>query len=101
MFVEVFSYQSDPSQVEAHVEFVKHVVMPDNHKLPGFKGLQMLVDRQTGRSLGITYWANEADARAAAEQSANPPQPPAGVDAPAISDITIEVYEVLIELPAA
>ncbi len=99
MFAEVYSYQSDPSQVEAHMEFCKHVVIPDNQKLPGFKGLQMLVDRQTGRSCGIIYWENEADARTAAEQAANPPPPPEGVEAPAISDITIEVYEVLINMP--
>ena len=101
MFAEVFSYQSDPAQVEAHVEFVKHVVMPDNQKAPGFKSFQMLVDRQTGRSVGITYWENEADARAAAEQSLNPPQPPEGVDVPAISNIRAEVYEVLINMSAA
>lgn len=101
MFVEVFSYQSDPdpSQLEGHVEFVKHVVMPIAQKEPGFKGFQMLVDRQTGRSLGITYWENEANARAAAEQSLNPPQTPEGVETPTISNISAEVYEVLINMP--
>ena len=101
MFAEVFSYQSDPAQVETIMEFVKHVVMPDIQKAPGFKSFHTLVDRQTGRWLGITYWENEADARAAAEQSINPPQPPAGVEAPSISNISAEVYEVLIEMSPA
>ncbi len=101
MFAQTYSYQSDPSQVEADVQFVKHVVVADMQKLHGFKGLRLLVNRQTGRALGVSYWENEADARAAGETSANPPQPPAGVQVPPISNISVETYEVLIDLPPA
>jgi heme-degrading monooxygenase HmoA len=101
MFAQVYSYQFDPSQTEANVQFVKHVVLPDLQGTRGFKGGRMLVDRQTGHALVISYWENEADARAAAEGSANPPQPPAGVQPPAISNISVETYEVLIDFPPA
>lgn len=101
MFAQVYSYQSDPSQTETDVQFVKQVVLSDMQNVRGFQGLRLLVDRQTGRCLGISYWATEADARAAAEQSANPPPPPAGVQHPSISNVSVETYEVLIDVPPA
>src|SRR5687768_2285867 len=75
MFAQVYSYQSDPSQLEADLQFVKKFVLPDLQSMRGFKGGRMLVDRQTGRALGISYWENQADARAAAERVASPPPP--------------------------
>ena len=101
MFAQVYAYQADSSQTEADVQFVKQVVLPDLQSRRGFKGGRLLVDRQSGRAFGITYWENEAEARAAAERSANPPQPPAGVQSPMISNISVETYEVLIDLPPA
>ncbi len=97
MFAYTFSYQADPSQTEAVSQFVKRVVVPDIQRQHGFKGLRALVDRQTGKGLGISYWETEADARAAA----NPPPPTAGVSQPPIKDIRIEVFEVLIDIPGA
>jgi hypothetical protein len=55
------------------------------------------IDRPDAR-LASRNWANEADARAAAEHAAKPPQPPAGAQPP--SNIRVETYEVLIDLPA-
>jgi heme-degrading monooxygenase HmoA len=101
MFAYTFSYQADPSQTEAVSQFVKHVVVADIQRQHGFKGMRALVDRQSGKGLGISYWETEADARAAAKTSANPPPPPAGVSQPPIKDIKIEVYEVLVDIPGA
>jgi heme-degrading monooxygenase HmoA len=99
MFVQTYSYQADPAQTEAVSQFVKHVVVPDIQRQHGFQGLQALVDRQSGKGLGISYWATEADARAAATAAANPPQPPAGVSAPPITGIAIDVFELLVDVP--
>ena len=100
MFAQTYAYQADPTQTEAVSKFVKHVVVPDIQRQHGFKGLRALVDRQTGKGLGISYWETEADARAAAKTAANPPLPPPGVTPPPIKGITIEVYEVLVDISA-
>src|SRR5438105_1235122 len=70
MFAQTYSFQADPSQTEAVSQFVKHVVVPDIQRQHGFKGLQALVDRQSGKGQGISYWETEADARAAATAAA-------------------------------
>ena len=101
MFAQTYSYQADPAQTEAVSQFVKHVVVPDIKRQRGFKGLQALVDRQSGKGQGISYWETEADARAAAKSAANPPQPPAGVSVPLLTGITIDVFEVLVDIPIA
>ena len=100
MFAQTYSFQADPSQTEAVSQFVKHVVVPDIQRGHGFRGLCALVDRQSGKGLGISYWETEADARVAAEMAANPPLPPPGVTPPPIKGVTIDVYEVLVDIPA-
>ena len=79
MFAQIYAFQFDPSQAESHVKFVEQVVASDLRRQPGFKGMQLLIDRERGRALGVSYWASEATARAAAERSANPPAPLEGV----------------------
>jgi heme-degrading monooxygenase HmoA len=99
MFAHTYSYQLDPSETESSIQFMQHVVVPDIQSQPGFKGVRALVNRQSGKGIGITYWETEADASAAAQVAANPPTPPPGVQLPPIRDISIEVYEVVIDVP--
>lgn len=96
MFAQIYAFQFDPSQAESHVKFVEQVVAPDLRRQPGFKGMQLLIDRERGRALGVSYWASEATARAAADRSANPPAPPEGVQVPETHDLEIATYDVLI-----
>jgi len=49
---------------------VREQVLPQAKKDEGFKGMIALGDRQSGKTLGITFWESEDDMRAS-EEAAN------------------------------
>jgi heme-degrading monooxygenase HmoA len=49
---------------------VQEQVLPQAKQMDGFKGLIALGDRQSGKTLGITFWENE-EAMRASEEAAN------------------------------
>ena len=69
MFAQIYALQFDPSQAESHVKFAEQVVTPDLQQQPGFQGMQFLVDRQSGRAMGISYSDFAVPGRAAAERA--------------------------------
>jgi heme-degrading monooxygenase HmoA len=50
--------------VDAGIEFVNDVVMPTLRSMPGFVGLSMLVDRETGRCISTSAWQDLESMRA-------------------------------------
>ena len=60
MYARVATFESDPSQIDDAIELVRGEVEADEtpEGLEGAKML-MLVDRQTGRSIGITLFDSE------------------------------------------
>lgn len=70
MFARVSTYQGDPAQIDAGLARVREDIIPRVQQLDGFKGLQYLVDRESGKSLSITLWETE-DALHASEEAAN------------------------------
>lgn len=75
MFAQIYAFQFDPSQAKSHVTSVEQVVAPDLRQQPGFQGMPLLVDRERGRALGVSYWASETTARAAGCAGSRDPQP--------------------------
>ena len=60
----------NPDQVDEMFRQVREQVLPGAKQMDGFKGLIALGDRQSGKSLGITFWESE-EALRVSEEAAN------------------------------
>src|ERR1700682_5379186 len=68
MFLRATRVQVPPDKVEAAIENFKTNTVKSLRAAPGNQGAVLLVDRQSGAGLGITYWES-AKALAASEQT--------------------------------
>lgn len=60
MYARVSAYEGGyPQDYDAGLQALRTEVLPQLQGLPGYRGAVSLVDRATGRSLSITYWADE------------------------------------------
>jgi heme-degrading monooxygenase HmoA len=64
-------FHGAPEQLDAALRWARDQTLPDLARLPGFKGLYVLVDRQTGKGVAISLWQTEA-ALHASEDVARP-----------------------------
>jgi len=60
MFARLGISQGAPEHLDAAIRWAREQTLPDLERLPGFKGLYVLVDRQTGKGVGISLWETEA-----------------------------------------
>jgi heme-degrading monooxygenase HmoA len=70
MFARVTSAQLSPGQIETFISMIRDQVIPRAQNLPGFKGGYWLVDRSTGKGIGVTLFESE-EALDATEAQAN------------------------------
>jgi heme-degrading monooxygenase HmoA len=68
MYARSTTLQARPGTMDAGIAFVRDEVMPLVQGLDGFVGLSMLCDRDSGRCIVTTSWADEAALRASAEK---------------------------------
>jgi heme-degrading monooxygenase HmoA len=61
---------TDPQLIDEMLRQVQDQVVPQARLIDGFKGMIALGDRQSGKTMGITFWENE-DAMRASEEAAN------------------------------
>ena len=96
MFARVTVGEGKPEQIEAGIRNFQENVAPLAKKMAGFKGAYLLVDRKSGKNLGITLWDAEKNMQAstvaanrlraqAAEKLADPKPP------------LVEIYEVAVQ----
>jgi hypothetical protein len=70
MYARVSTYESGyPEDYDAGLAALREEVMPQTQGLPGYRGALSLIERSTGQSVSITFWADE-DALAATRQGA-------------------------------
>lgn len=67
MHARVSTFQGNPEQAAEGIRLVKERVVPIARLQDGFKGIYVLLDRESGRSLAITLWETESDLRASEE----------------------------------
>lgn len=67
MYVRATRVQMPPQAVDKGIAFFKEKIVPMASSAPGNLGQVLLVDRETGKGLGITQWET-AQAMGAAEQ---------------------------------
>ena len=70
MHARVSTFEGSPDLIDEMLRQVREQVLPQAKKDEGFKGMIALGDRQSGKTLGITFWESEDDMRAS-EEAAN------------------------------
>jgi heme-degrading monooxygenase HmoA len=92
MFARVNTFKGSPDEVDAAVANVRKNVIPAAKQIPGFAGMVSLVDRETGKSIGITLWKSEDALRQSEEAASRIRNQAAQTDGSAI--VSVERYEV-------
>lgn len=60
MYARVSTYEGGyPEDYDDGLAALRSEVMPDVQRLDGYRGALSLVDRASGRSVSITFWADE------------------------------------------
>ncbi len=67
MYARVTMVQGSPEQTDAGIESYNSQVLPAIQGLDGYKGSMLLVDRSTGKGIGLSLWATEDARRQAAD----------------------------------
>lgn len=70
MYARVNTFQGTPADVEQALNNVRERVIPSVRQIAGNAGVISLVDRATGKSIGITLWESE-EALRQSEQAAS------------------------------
>jgi heme-degrading monooxygenase HmoA len=70
MFARVNILQGPPDRVEDGIRDVRERILPAAKQMEGYQGILLLVDRSTGKAMGITLWETE-EARKASEEAAD------------------------------
>ena len=64
-YVRMTTLQADPSKVEEGIRFAHEQVLATMREQPGFEGMQLLIDRTSGKVISLNQWESEAAAQAA------------------------------------
>lgn len=69
MHARVSYFQKHTGDIDAAARVGEEKLVPQLQTVSGFQGMQLLVDRETGRSIAITYWEDEESLRASEQQA--------------------------------
>lgn len=70
MYARLSILEGPPDLIDEGLRQVREGVLPRVKQMEGFKGMIALGDRQSGKTLGITFWESE-EAMHASEEAAN------------------------------
>lgn len=56
MFARVSITEESPVRIDESIRFMRETVLPEARKMQGSKGSYLLVDRKTGKEMGIALW---------------------------------------------
>lgn len=96
MFARVSIIQDVPEQIEVGISHYRRVLLPEARKMPGFKGAYLLVDRKSGKNLGITLWDTESNLQSSTAAANRLRAQGAGAIA-ASKPLLVEIYEVAVK----
>jgi heme-degrading monooxygenase HmoA len=65
----VSMFEGSPDKIDEGLRQAREQVLPRAKQIDGFKGLIALADRQSGKTLGITFWESEEAMRASEEEA--------------------------------
>ena len=93
MHARASSMSGDPAKVGAAAEMLENELYAQLEQIDGFKGVVALGQRDTGKSLVVTFWDSE-DAMTASAERANQMRS-AAADELGASSPQVDTYEVL------
>jgi heme-degrading monooxygenase HmoA len=96
VFARLHTLATTPEQAERGLEIIQSVYLPWARESTGFRGLIRLFDRQTGKTLVLTLWADEEalDASSAAAGTlAERVAGASGADYRSLEDFEVTVLE--------
>jgi heme-degrading monooxygenase HmoA len=100
MHARVSILEGPPDKIDEGVRYLREEVQPAWETDPGFKGAIVLNDRQSGKTLSVTFWEREEDMRAMEEDANRVRSKLAETTGQEIA--SVERYEVgLFEVPSA
>jgi len=95
MFLRATRIQTPPEKVSEAIKNFETNVLKGLRSAPGNQGVSLLVNRQTGAALGITYWES-AKALAASEQVGTQSRAQATKNVPGTQIVNVERAELMI-----
>jgi heme-degrading monooxygenase HmoA len=70
MYARVSTFEGPPDQIDEGQRYMREEIMPKAFQDDeGFKGVLSLADRQSGKTLTITFWESEETMRATEEEA--------------------------------
>jgi heme-degrading monooxygenase HmoA len=70
MYARVSTFEGPPDQIDEGLRYMREEIMPKAFQEDeGFKGVLSLADRQSGKTLTITFWESEETMRATEEEA--------------------------------
>ena len=67
MYARISTLEGSPDQIDEGLRYVRDNVLPQLQQRDGFNGTATLANRQTGKTLGITFREGEEALRASEE----------------------------------
>ena len=92
MYARVSTLEGPPELMDEVLRQAREVVLPWGNQMEGFEGMIALGDRQSGKTLVITFWESEELMRASGEAAARLREESAEAGDDTIADV--ERYEV-------
>jgi heme-degrading monooxygenase HmoA len=96
MEARVSTIEGQPDRIDNVLSQVESDILPALQQQDGFKGFTLLVDRSSGKVVGLSYWESAAARQASEEvgrQSRERAAETAGGSSP-----TVEVFEVAVDV---
>jgi heme-degrading monooxygenase HmoA len=99
MHARVTTIQMDPSRIDQSVSDLEENELPNWRNIAGFKGFTLLVDRDSGKVIGTSYWESK-EAMDQSEEEIAPSRQRAAETGGASQPPSVERYEVAIDTMA-
>jgi hypothetical protein len=102
-YIRLTTLQADPSKVEDGIRWHREQGLAIVRQQPGFEGLRLLVDRTSGKMIGVTLWADGAAPPAADSPIAHARGQIAqvvGAPAPTVETFEMVINESVTAVPA-
>lgn len=61
MYARVATVHVQVDKLDEAIRVYQEGVVPALRQVPGFEGVELLVNRETGHGISITHWASQAD----------------------------------------
>jgi heme-degrading monooxygenase HmoA len=96
MHARLTTLQLDPGKIDDAVAGLEQNDIPMFKGLDGFKGFSLMVDRSSGKAIGLSYWESE-EAMNASEEAVKDSRARAAETGGASAEPQVEHYEVAVD----